>query len=1354
MGIVKTTGTSSANRIDRRTDKANAQQIEGLGGNDVLYGGANNDTLDGGTGADWLYGGAGNDLYIVDSTNDVVIEAASGGNDTVATTISLSLNNNLRLLNVENLAVHTTVAATSSIALTGNAQANVLTGHSGNDTLNGLGGNDTLDGLAGNDVFDGGTGNDLLQDTGGGVDIFNFSGAFGSDTVVDRGGAATEGGTLYFPQLTPEQLWLKLDASGQLVVQQLGSSNQVTVGSWGQADNQLTGLATKPNTGTNTAIDAATMQRLAAYMGALGSVPANLSSLPANVRADLSTLWRGEQLNTSGGTPGDDTLNGGAGSDTLMGLAGNDSLAGGAGNDLLDGGTDNDELRGDDGDDTLLGGAGNDSLSGSLGRDVLNGGEGNDLLEAYNSGADIFVMDGDFGQDTISSVDQGRVPQNEVLQLPGLRIEQLWVTQDDTTHSLTLKQLGTDNQITVLNFNPWVVGQTAGIGRIEQIEVGSGADLVRISGQRLSEIARLMSNFTEPADSVLNMPESVTDLLLAAWREQTQAAGVISNGTAGADTLIGTDGPDALNGGAGNDSLCGLALSDLLQGGDGDDRLDGGEGQDGLNGGNGNDTLIGGAGNDVMVDDQSGSDTYVFQSNFGQDYVDERRNAPTTEVDTLIFQDVPYDQLWLSMDSGGNITIRQLGTDSKVLVGGSGNYYGYGALSASPAFEKLVAMQGDSLVTLNVDQIESLIIRMASIAVPAHSIKELSANQLAGLESLWISRDPLKLVGTTGADLLTGQNGNDMLQGNAGNDTLLGNDGQDTLTGGAGDDSLVGGAGNDVLDGEGGNDIFLTGKDEDVITDADGSDTYVLRPLDSYYEYCQVDITDTNADGLADVDTLVLQATDYRTLYLSQANNTLDIWSLYSNRHIQIHGQVRADGSTDYGIDRIQAGAGGDVATLSTAGINEVISFLDKVPGGFSLQGKDAVNQTLAAIWQGRAAPIQAATAGNDALQGDGRNNIILGLKGDDTLKGGAGQDTLVGGDGNDLFINDDNEADVIIVPSDTGHDRIEDARVGASSNQDTLALEGWYARDMRFTVNAAGDLVINQLYWDRQVTLAGWPKAPAGELPAGIHAIEAGDALPITRATVDRLLQLAKLYPVPTMAYGSAESVLRDNILAGNGGKLDAYFDVRQDTIYGFEGNDTLYGQVRDSVVQGGAGDDTLNFSIWGSDTLAGGAGNDKYTVSAPWDYRSSGEAGSQLTATIIDSGANGNTNTLTIDAATGYNTMNVYVQDFWFSRPAGTDDLLVSYGNPNLDVQVKDWFNDSIKPISAITLVDGSLNGRPAYATYTRSREDVNQLVQQLAAFNATSIYGVPDAQRKQVTDLTQGFWFQSPVQTVPGP
>jgi Ca2+-binding RTX toxin-like protein len=150
--------------------------------NNTLTGNTGNNVLDGGAGTDRLVGGLGNDTYLVDSNRDVVVEKAGEGKDTVQSTATHSLTDN-----VENLAL----LGTTNINGTGNGFDNLITGNSGNNLLKGLDGYDTLIGGAGNDTFIGGAGNDTL--TGGaGNDQFLFgSGAkftpthFGVDTVTD-----------------------------------------------------------------------------------------------------------------------------------------------------------------------------------------------------------------------------------------------------------------------------------------------------------------------------------------------------------------------------------------------------------------------------------------------------------------------------------------------------------------------------------------------------------------------------------------------------------------------------------------------------------------------------------------------------------------------------------------------------------------------------------------------------------------------------------------------------------------------------------------------------------------------------------------------------------------------------------------------------------------------------------------------------------------------------------------------------------------------------------------------------------------------------------------------------------------
>ncbi len=152
-------------------------QIFGNSGVNHLWGGASNDTLDGGKEIDILEGGAGNDSYYIDSATEVVIEAAGAGVDTVYSSASYKMAEN-----VENL----TLLYTADTSGTGNALDNIITGNSGANKLTGGAGFDTLIGGGGNDTLDGGYNNDIL--TGGeGADKFTFGLKSGIDTVTDFG---------------------------------------------------------------------------------------------------------------------------------------------------------------------------------------------------------------------------------------------------------------------------------------------------------------------------------------------------------------------------------------------------------------------------------------------------------------------------------------------------------------------------------------------------------------------------------------------------------------------------------------------------------------------------------------------------------------------------------------------------------------------------------------------------------------------------------------------------------------------------------------------------------------------------------------------------------------------------------------------------------------------------------------------------------------------------------------------------------------------------------------------------------------------------------------------------------------
>ena len=118
--------------------------VDALGGNDLILGTTGNDTIDGGAGRDIMKGGAGNDVYYVDNIYDKVAENENEGIDTVYSSVTHTLQDN-----VENLVL----SGSKSINGYGNDLNNTITGNSGNNILNGVIGYNTLIGGLGDDTY-------------------------------------------------------------------------------------------------------------------------------------------------------------------------------------------------------------------------------------------------------------------------------------------------------------------------------------------------------------------------------------------------------------------------------------------------------------------------------------------------------------------------------------------------------------------------------------------------------------------------------------------------------------------------------------------------------------------------------------------------------------------------------------------------------------------------------------------------------------------------------------------------------------------------------------------------------------------------------------------------------------------------------------------------------------------------------------------------------------------------------------------------------------------------------------------------------------------------------------------------
>jgi len=132
---------------------ASTNTVKGNGSNNTLTGTNSNDAMQGGAGNDTMRGGAGDDRYAVDSTNDVVVENAGEGIDTVGSSVSYTLPGNVENLNL---------IGKGDKAGNGNALNNIISGYVGNDTINGDAGNDIIGGKGGANVLTGGAGNDMF----------------------------------------------------------------------------------------------------------------------------------------------------------------------------------------------------------------------------------------------------------------------------------------------------------------------------------------------------------------------------------------------------------------------------------------------------------------------------------------------------------------------------------------------------------------------------------------------------------------------------------------------------------------------------------------------------------------------------------------------------------------------------------------------------------------------------------------------------------------------------------------------------------------------------------------------------------------------------------------------------------------------------------------------------------------------------------------------------------------------------------------------------------------------------------------------------------------------------------------
>ncbi|MEG1053870.1 MAG: calcium-binding protein, partial [Janthinobacterium sp.] len=360
-----------------------------------FVGGVNKDIIRGTAGADLMAGQGNDDIYYVNHVNDVVIEEADGGRDTVyVSTSSYTLPSNVEEVHISagsqmvagssgsynvfhvdvtggNLLIGgganntasyagSRTGATVRLVSANSAPAvqlgrdelvnfSTVEGSDYNDVLTGNASSNTLIGGRGHDMLQGGQGADVLAG-GLGDDTFVFARGDGADIITETAADAGYDAIAFLAGVNIDQLWFR-QVGADLEVSTIGTTDKITIRAWNAAVPNIEEF----RTAAGHVMRGADVQLLVQAMANLTPPPLGQLTLPASTAAALApALAQAWHFNgptqptgqTFVGTAGADVINGTAGADLLQGLGGDDTYYVNHGGDFID-------ERGNGGNDTV-----------------------------------------------------------------------------------------------------------------------------------------------------------------------------------------------------------------------------------------------------------------------------------------------------------------------------------------------------------------------------------------------------------------------------------------------------------------------------------------------------------------------------------------------------------------------------------------------------------------------------------------------------------------------------------------------------------------------------------------------------------------------------------------------------------------------------------------------------------------------------------------------------------------------------------------------------------------------------------------------------------------------------------------
>jgi Ca2+-binding RTX toxin-like protein len=985
--------------------------------NNTITATGENETINGGAGADTMIGGGGNDAYVVDNASDVVEENANEGTDTVQSSVTYTLSDN-----VENL----TLTGSSAIGGAGNSADNVITGNSANNVLIGGAGNDTLDGSLGLDTLVGGTGNDIYivnsatiitENSGEGTDTAQSSaftytlGANVENLILTATTAFNGNGNGLDNTLTGNSNGNVLDGGAGADTMRGGLGDDVYI-----VDNAGDTIVENPGEGTDTVSTSIDYS--------LASI-ANVEKLTLNAAGITGTGNSLDNILTAGAA--NDTLIGGTGNDTYVIAStatgttivenageGTDSVVA-AINYTLSANVENITIQ--NAGLTATGNSGDNVLTAWSVNSTLVGGAGNDTYVINSSNATVVENAGE-GTDTVQSVTSYTLTAN---------VENLTLM---STAPVNATGNALDNVLTG-NSNANTLDGLAGA---DTMIGGGGNDTYYVdnTGDVITE------NANEGTDTV---EASVSYALSANVENLILQSGAATNAT-------------------------GNTLDNTITGNENDNVLDGGSGNDTLNGLGGNDTMIGGAGNDFFTVADAG-DTVVENANEGTDTVrvdftyalgDNVENmafngaAGTTATGNSLDNFIQATVAGVTLVGGaGNDTLEANGS-ANTLIGGTGNDVYFFAAAANTVIEN----PGEGIDTIEVNNISY---SLASLP----NVENLTLFGLA-FDGTGNALDNV-LTGNINANILDGGAGADTLIGGAGNDTYIvdnagdvitenANEGTDTVqsslsyTLGSNLENLIligsaaiNGTGNsagNALTGNGADNVLDGGTGADTMSGGAGNDTYVVDNAGDV-------VTENASEGIDLVQSGVT--------YALGAN--LENLTLTGSLAISGTGNTLANVLTGNGAANTLNGAGGDDTIDGGAGADTLIGgtgndiYVVDNTGDVVTEDPGAGTDTVqASISYALASNLENLTlTGSSAINGTGNSvaNVITGNGAANTIDGGTGADTMAGGAGNDIYVID-NAGDSITENANEGTDTVQSSisyTLGANLENLTLTSSG-----------------------------------------------------------------------------------------------------------------------------------------------------------------------------------------------------------------------------------------------------------------------------------------------------------------------